>query len=120
MMATKDMRAYDLDDEFDQLIRDIDFEDVGDAVQCAEKAPTTKDGLVMAAVEGSDREAIGGAGSCHEPVLMIQHKVMNYNMYMCIYKGQGRGSVVRVKAKAESGSLVATGFQSTSLTWYGQ
>ena len=117
MMATEDVREYDLDDKFDQLIGDTDLEDVGDAVQCAEKAPTTKDGLVVAAVEGSDGEAIGGAGSCHEPVPMIQHKVMNYNMYMCMYKGQGRGYAVRVKAKAESGSLVATGFQSTSLTW---
>ena len=74
MMANEDVRAFDLDDEFDQLIGDIDFEDIGDAGQCAEKAPTTKDGLVVAAVEGSsDGVAIGEAGSCHEPVPMIQH-----------------------------------------------
>ena len=74
-MATKDGRAFnfDLDDEFDQLIGDIDFEDAGDAPDCAEKAPTTVDGLVVAAVEGSDGVAIGGAGSCHEPVPVIQH-----------------------------------------------
>ena len=78
MMATEDVHAYDLDDEFDQLIGDIDFEDIGDAVQCTEKAPTTEDGLVVAAVEGSDREAIGGTGSCHEPVPVIQQLVRTF------------------------------------------
>ena len=77
MMAAEDVRVYDLDDEFDELIRDIDFEDVGDAVHCAKKAPTTKDGLVVAAVEGSDGEAIGGAGSCHKTVPVIQHSSKN-------------------------------------------
>ena len=52
MMGTEDVRAYGLDDKFDQLIGDINFEDIGDAVQCAEKAPSTKDGLLMVAVLG--------------------------------------------------------------------
>ena len=75
-MANEDVRAFDLDEELDQLIGDIDLEDIediGDAGICAEKSPTTTDGLVVAAVEGSDGVAIGGAGSCHEPVPVIQH-----------------------------------------------
>ena len=69
------MRSYDLDDEFDKLFRDVELEDAGEAVQCAEQAPTTRDELVMAVMEGSDGEAIGGAGLCHEPGLVFQHTV---------------------------------------------
>ena len=62
-MEPEDVRAYELDDEFNELFRDVELEDASEAVQCAEKAPTTRDGLVVAAVEGSDGEAIGLAGS---------------------------------------------------------
>ena len=59
------------------------MEDAGYAVKCAEKAPTTRDGLVVAAVEGSDGEANGGAGSCHEPGPAVQHtSIKRYCVYV--------------------------------------
>ena len=72
-MANEDERAYDLDDEFDQLFQDVELEDDGDAVIRAEEAPTTEDTLAVAAVEGSQGVAIDGAGSCHEPIPVTQH-----------------------------------------------
>ena len=72
-MATEDMRACDLDDEFDELFRDVEVENAGYAVKCDEKAPTARDGLVVATLEESDREANGGADSCHKLGPTIQH-----------------------------------------------
>ena len=44
---------YDLEDEFDELFSDVEIEDAGKATRYAEKSPTFRDTLAMAATKGS-------------------------------------------------------------------
>ena len=52
MMITEVVLVYNLDHEFDKLFRDLQMEDTGYDAKCAEKASTTRDGLVVAVVRG--------------------------------------------------------------------
>ena len=71
---TADVCVYYLDDEFDELLRDMEMEATGYAVICAEKDPTSRNRMVVAAVRGvTGKQMVHGAGSCHKPGHPIQH-----------------------------------------------
>ena len=92
-MATEDMCVYDLYDEFNELFRNVEMEETSYVVICAGKDPTTRNGMVVAAVRGvTGKQMLHGAGSCHEPGHPIQH-----NEGVCHTESLKHGKVLKQK-----------------------
>ena len=78
-MAEQYQYTFDLDNDFDQLFKDIELElvlrDSDDAAihACAAKSPTTHDVLKVAAEEGSKGATKSGVGLCHKHNLITKH-----------------------------------------------
>ena len=73
-MAKQKDGAFDiLDDEYDELFREMIIEDDGDAAACAGKSPTSRDTILDVATKEGSRGEAHEAGSCHEPDPVIQH-----------------------------------------------
>ena len=80
-MAKKDDSAFDiLDDEYDELFREMVIEDDGDAAACAGKPPTSRDTILDVATKEGSRGEAHEAGSGHEPDPVIQQtdQTINY------------------------------------------
>ena len=74
-MANQDIGAVDLDNELDELVRDVDM-----------KPPTAREVLVVEAMEGSWGEALDKAGACYEPNIVFQCiKTFDYVYAYCFH-----------------------------------